>query len=84
MLKFLKDLIAVNLLTQGMLIFLFFKNREFFDALFAIHQTTNIYFWLLLAGAVTTAWLIWTITTYIFGIRRLGYKAEHATRKIRK
>ena len=82
--SFIKDLIAVNCLTQGLLIFLFFKNKEFFDGLFAINQNTNTYFWFLIIGTTATLWLIWTAFTFIFGIRRLGYKAENATRKARK
>ncbi len=81
--SFIKDLIAVNCLTQGLLIFLYFKNKAFFDALFAINQNTNSYFWFLVAGCAAFLWLAWTAFTFIFGIRRLGYKAENATRKAR-
>ena len=84
MIQFIKDLIAANVLVQGLLIFLFFKNREFFDSLYTINQTTNSYFWFLVIGSLATLWMIWTSFTYLFGIRRLGYKAETATRKARK
>jgi hypothetical protein len=84
MLGFLKEIIIVNCLTQVALIILFFLHKEFFDALFVINQASNLYFWFLLIGATATLWLIWTGFTFIFGIRRLGYKAENATRKARK
>lgn len=82
--SFIKDLIAVNCLTQALLIFLFFRNKAFFDGLYIVHQDTNTYFWFLVVGTTATLWLIWTAFTFILGIRRLGYKAENVTRKARK
>lgn len=82
--SFIKDLIAVNCLTQGLLIFLYFNNKSFFDSLFVINQNTSAYFWFLIIGSTAFLWLIWTLFTLIFGIRRLGFKAENATRKARE
>jgi len=57
--SFLKDLIAINCLTQGILIYLYFKNINFFDALFIIYQTNQNYFWFLTVGLTSLLWLIW-------------------------
>lgn len=80
---FIKDLIAANLITQSILLYLFYANKAFFDSLFVVHQNTNAYFWFLVIGGTATLWLIWTGFTFIFGIRRLGYKAENATKRAR-
>ncbi len=82
--QFIKDLIAVNCLTQGALLILFFSYRPVFDGLFVIYQNSEFHFWFLACGMVAFFWIIWTVISYITGIRRLGYKAENAARKSRR